>query len=104
MSLIDYHRKTSDELIALTNKVRSLITNWGEDGRYKEAILKNIIRRFLPEKYSIASGFVIKQTHERGEHEASHQIDLIIYDDTSPILFKEGDLIILTPDAVRGNN
>lgn len=102
MSLIDYHRTTSSELLALTNKVRSLITHWGEDGRYKEAVLKNIIRRFLPEKYIIGTGFVVKQTQNRGEHLSSKQIDLIIYDDASPVLFKEGDFVILTPDAVRG--
>lgn len=102
MSLIDYHRTTSSELLALTNKVRSLITHWGEDGRYKEAVLKNVIGRFLPEKYLIGTGFVIKQTENRGEHLSSRQIDLIIYDDASPVLFKEGDFVILTPDAVRG--
>lgn len=102
MSLIDYHRTTSSELLALTNKVRSLITHWGEDGRYKEAVLKNVIGRFLPEKYSVGTGFVIKQTQNRGEHLSSRQIDLIIYDDASPVLFKEGDFVIMTPDAVRG--
>lgn len=102
MSLIDYHRNTSDELLALTNKVRNLIEHWGEDGRYKEAVIKNIIRRFIPEKYFVGTGFVVKQTNIRGEHLTSKQIDLIIYDNESPILFKEGDFIILTPDAVRG--
>lgn len=100
MSLIDYHRNTSEELLALTNKVRNLINHWGEDGRYKEAVLKNVIKRFLPEKFSIGTGFVIKQTEIRGEHLSSRQIDLIIYDNASPLLFKEGDFVILTPDAV----
>lgn len=102
MSLIDYHKTTSAELLALTNKVRNLITHWGEDGRYKEAVLKNVIRRFLPEKFTISTGFVIKQTEHRGEHLSSRQLDLIIYDNSSPVLFKEGDFVILTPDAVRG--
>lgn len=56
----------------------------------------------MPEKYSIGTGFVIKQTNTRGEHLSSRQIDLIVYDDASPVLFKEGDFVILTPDAVRG--
>lgn len=102
MSLIEYHRTTTKELLAITNKVRNLIVHWGEDGRYKEAVLKNVIKRFLPEKYTIGTGFVIKQTEIRGEHLSSRQIDLIIYDDESPILFKEGDFVILTPDSVRG--
>lgn len=45
--------------------------------------------------------FVVKQTRTRGEHLQSKQIDLIIYDDASPILFQEGDVVILTPDSVR---
>ncbi|WP_317205988.1 DUF6602 domain-containing protein [Flavobacterium psychrophilum] len=69
---------------------------------YKEIVLKNIIRRFLPEKYKIGTGFVVTQTENRGEHNHSTQIDLLIYDDASPILFKEGDFVILTPDSVRG--
>lgn len=102
MSLIEYHKTTTRELLALTNKVRNLITHWGEDGRYKEAVLQNVIRRFLPERFTLGTGFVIKQTQNRGEHLTSRQIDLIIYDDSSPILFKEGDFVILTPDSVRG--
>jgi hypothetical protein len=101
MSLIEYHKTTTKELLALTNKVRNLISHWGEDGRYKEAVLKNIIQRFLPAKYTIGTGFVIKQTDNRGEHLSSRQIDLLIYDDASPVLFKEGDFVIMTPDSVR---
>lgn len=101
MSLIDYHRATTRELLTITNKVRNLINHWGEDGRYKEAVLKNGIKRFLPEKFLIGTGFVVKQTNNRGEHLTSRQIDLIIYDDASPILFKEGDFVIMTPDSVR---
>ena len=101
MSLLEYHKTTTNELLAITNKVRNLISHWGEDGRYKEAILKNIIKRFLPEKFKIGTGFVVKQTNTRGEHLSSQQIDLLIYDNDSPVLFKEGDFVILTPDAVR---
>jgi len=101
MSLLDYHRNNTLELLATNNNVRSLINHWGEEGRYKEAVLKNMIRRFLPEKYMIASGFVIRPMQNYGEHEASRQIDLIIYDNESPIIFKEGDFVITTPDSVR---
>lgn len=102
MSIKDYHKTTTQELMSLTNKVRMLVNHWGEDGRYKEAVLKNIIKRFLPEKYIIGTGFVIKQVEEFDQHESSKQIDLIIYENSSPVLFKEGDFVILTPDAVAG--
>lgn len=101
MSLADYHKNITLELLATNNNVRSLINHWGEEGRYKEEVLKNMIRRFLPEKYKIASGFVIRPVQDYGQHEASRQIDLLIYDNESPLVFKEGDFVITTPDSVR---
>lgn len=51
MSLIDYHKSTSQELLAVINRVRNLINYWGEDGRYKEAVLKNMISDFCRKKH-----------------------------------------------------
>ena len=102
MGTKEFHISTAKELLAIKDRVRNLIDHWGEDGRYKEAVLKTIIQRFLPEKYKIGNGFVVKQTQTRGEHNASKQIDLIIYDTAYPILFKESDFVILTPDSVKG--
>jgi hypothetical protein len=102
MNLTEFHKATSKELLAVTDRVKNLVQHWPEVGRHKEAVLKNIIRKFLPEKYCISTGFVVKQTEERGQHLASRQIDLMIYDSESPVLFREGDFTILTADAVRG--
>src|SRR5690606_12666309 len=101
MNTIDFHKTTTKELLAIKDRVRYLINHWGEDGRYQEAVLKSVISRFLPEKYNIVSGFVIKQTNQRGEHEPSKQIDLIIYNTDFPVLFKEGDFSIVTADSVE---
>lgn len=101
MSLLEYHKNTTRQLLSNNNNVRNLINHHGEDGRYKEAVLKNMINRFLPEKYKIASGFVIRPRQDYGQHEASRQIDLMIYDDQSPIIFREGDFVIATPDSIR---
>lgn len=100
MKTKDFHISTTKELLATKDRVRSLISHWGEDGRYKEAILKSAIERFLPSKFNIATGFVIKQTNDRTIHEASTQIDLLIYDSSYPVLFKEGDFAIVTPDSI----
>lgn len=102
MNTIDFHKSTTNELLAIKDRVRNLINHWGEDGRYKEAVLKSVIQNFLPEKYKIATGFIVKQTPIRGEHESSNQIDLIIYNTSYPVLFKENDFVILTSDAVVG--
>jgi hypothetical protein len=102
MDTIEFHKSTAKELLAIKDRVRNLINHWGEDGRYQEAVIKTMIQRFLPEKYRIGSGFVVRQTRERGNHEPSKQIDLIIYDTSCPILFKENDFVILTADSVLG--
>ncbi len=101
MSIEDYHKSTSNELLAIKDRVRHLINHWGEDGRYKEAVLKSIILRFLPEQFNVGTGFVVRQINSQGQHKSSYQIDLIIYDTSFPVLFKEGDFVILTPDAVN---
>ena len=101
MNTIEFHKTTAKELLAIKDRVRHLIDHWGEDGRYKEAVLKSVIERFLPEKYRIGSGFVVRQTRQRGNHDASNQIDIIIYDTKFPVLFKEGDFVIVTPDSVK---
>lgn len=102
MSAIDFHKSTTRELLAIKDRVRNLINHWGEDGRYQEIVIKSMIRRFLPESFRIGSGFVVRQTANWGDHQASKQIDLIIYDTSYPILFKENDFVILTADSVFG--
>jgi len=96
-----YHESISQEFDILKNRVRNLIIHPEEDGRYKEAILKNILRKFLPSYFLIGTGFIVKSTGIRGEHLASKQIDLIIYDSSLPVLFAEGDFVILTPESVK---
>ena len=99
----EFHKSNNREFVALKDKVRNLVTHHAEDGAYKEAIVKNFLKRVLPEKYLIGTGFVIRnQTGEYGSHEDSKQLDIIIYEDSSPVIFKEGDFVILTPDSVLG--
>ncbi len=94
----NFYESINKELIAVKDRVRSLIgeAHWGEDGRYKEAVLKNVISRFLPKNLSIGTGFVINP-----KKELTNQIDLIIYDDRSPVLFSEGDFVIVPANIVR---
>ena len=43
----------------------------------------------------VAHGFVVS------EHETSTEIDILIIDRDRPTLFKDGDLVIVSADAVR---
>ena len=98
----EFQKSITKELDTIKDRVRNLIgsSHWGEEGRYKEAILKNVIRRFLPTNLSIGTGFVIRKNND--EPQVSKQIDIIIYDNTIPVLFSEGDFVITTYKNVRG--
>jgi hypothetical protein len=93
-----FQDSVTKELSIVKNRVRNLIgnANWGEEGRYKEAVLRNVIGRFLPHNLSIATGFVVR------DRVVSKQLDIIVYDNNYPLLFSEGDFIITPPDNVKG--
>ena len=98
----EFQKSITKELDIIKDRVRNLIgdTHWGEEGRYKEVILKNVIKRFLPTNLSIGTGFVIRKNNDKSQ--VSKQIDIIIYDNTVPVLFSEGDFVITTYKNVRG--
>lgn len=101
MNSINFQKSITNELISIKNRVRDLIGNahWGEEGRYKEAVLKNVIRKFLPNSLSIGTGFIVKEDAEQDI--VSKQLDIIVYDNTKPVLFNEGDFIITTENYVK---
>ena len=98
----EFQRSITKELDTIKNRVRNLIGNshWEEEGRYKEAILRNVIKKFLPSNLLIGTGFVIKKNNSNTQ--ISSQIDIIIYDNTIPVLFSEGDFVITTYKNVKG--
>ncbi len=99
-----FQKSITQELYILKDRVRNLIgaAHWGEEGRFKEAVVKNVLRKFLPSTLSVASGFILKAVGENNDANLlSKQLDIIVYDNTLPILFSEGDLIITTITNVR---
>lgn len=97
-----FQKSINQELFLVKDRVRALIgsSHWGEDGRHKESVLKNVIKRFLPNNISIGTGFVISKQGD--EFKQTSQIDIILYDNNYPVLFFEGDFIITTPKNVVG--
>jgi len=90
-----YHQSLAAEFNAVKDRVRNLIPHWGTDGAFKESILRSVLRRHLPESLFIGTGFIVTAT------ECSSQIDLLLVDKDHPRLFCDGDLIIVTPEAVK---
>lgn len=92
-----YFKDLSTELQSVQNRVRHLIgdAHWPSDGAWKESALRSIIRGYLPSSVSVGTGFVLTPNGP------STQIDILIYDDTAPVLFRDGDFVVITPDSVR---
>ena len=93
-----HFRSLASEITAIRNRVQNLIgpAHWPTVGAAKESVLRSIIRRHLPPSLHVGSGFILSPDGQ------SSQIDILIYDERAPVLFKDGDLVILTPDSVRG--
>lgn len=98
MNIPRYMQSLTQELMSTKNRVRDFIddAHWLTDGEWKESVLRNILRRHLPKTYEVGRGFVICGA------QASKQIDILIYRTDTPVLFRDGDLVFLTPDAVVG--
>jgi len=91
-----FHKSISEELFSIKNRVRNLVHHWPSDGAFKEIALRAVLRRHLPASVAVGSGFIV--TKDR----SSTQIDILVIDSRKPILFQDGDVFIVTPDAVLG--
>lgn len=84
----------------------------GEDGRYIESILRDMLKKFLPSGLEILNGFILRAGVESGfsglarkkdEDRNSSQLDLIIYDiQNYPVYQRFGDTAVVLPEGVIG--
>ncbi|MFM5617567.1 DUF6602 domain-containing protein [Aeromonas veronii] len=83
----------ANELSTLSDRVKNIINHGPTVGTYRENILRDLLKKNLPERYHTATGFIFG---------LEKQIDILIYDriDYAPI-FREGDLVIVPPESVR---
>lgn len=93
----DYFHLLSRELDALKDRARCLIQDrhWQTDGKWKESVLRSVLQRSIPRNMSIGRGFIVDSQR------SSSQIDVLIYDSSYPILYKDGDLIFIRPSSCR---
>lgn len=98
MNTAEYFQTLSQELRSLQNRVRNFIggSHWLTDGEWKESVLRSMLRRHLPKSVEIGRGFIVSSAGN------SQQIDILIYSADVPVLFRDGDLVFVTPDAVLG--
>ena len=93
-----YFESLSLECDALKNRVRNFIdvAHWLTDGEWKETVLRSIINRSISGSVSVGRGFIVKKDS------CSTQIDILIYDNTRPVLYRDGDLVFIPPISCKG--
>jgi hypothetical protein len=98
MDTIAYLHTLTREFEAVKDRVRLLIGNahWPSEGGWKESVLRSVLRRHLPPNLQVGTGFVLSPEG------LSRQVDVLLFDDRGPILFRDGDFVIVTPDVVAG--
>ncbi|MEM9546435.1 MAG: DUF6602 domain-containing protein [Bacteroidota bacterium] len=88
-----YVTRIADELKSLSERIEYIIKHSQTKGNYREYLLRQVLNKYIPEKYSVKTGFI--EGH-------SKQCDIIIYDNLNySALFKEGDLVVVPEEAVR---
>lgn len=98
MEMEAYFRSLTTECSSLRDRVRHFIgsTHWLTDGEGKESILRNMITRVAPDSVKVGRGFVVDHQN------VSTQVDVLFYDASHPVLYRDGDLVFISPSACRG--
>ena len=91
-----YYRSVTAEIHSLKDRIRNFVQHWPSDGEWKESVLRSILRRHISRSIGVGKGFVV------GKDRVSTQQDILFYDSSKPVLYQEGDLLILTPEATVG--
>lgn len=115
--LTSYAGMIGEEFSSKLNRLSQIIGKSHElsVGEYKESLLKNCLRNFMPKRYSVGTGFIVfVEDHTKStlsssvdisnlkSHSTSHQLDVIVYDETDfAPLFRDGDFVVLRPESVR---
>ena len=98
MNVEKYFKSLTSEMEGLKNRIRDLIedAHWLTDGEWKESVLRTFLTRNLPDSIRVGRGFVLTNDGP------TTQIDILIYKATSPVFFRDGDLVFIPSEAVLG--
>ena len=81
-----------------------------KDGEYVESLLRGAIRKFLPKRLEVLTGFIAcpavktgnnAQTRRGQKDKHTGQLDIIVYDSQNyPLLYQSGEEAIVIPEGV----
>jgi hypothetical protein len=89
----DYLLSLAQDLIASSQRIGNLVGHEPTAGSSREELLRGLLRRLLPERYRVATGFI-----ER----CPRQLDIVVFDgiDYAP-LFREQEVVVVPRESVR---
>lgn len=91
---LTYLRSFSNDILANSQRINTLIGHGGTVGSYREDLLRNMLRKLMPTRYSVDTGFI---------EDSPRQLDVIIWDTLNYApLFREGNVVVVPRSAVRG--
>lgn len=116
--LTGYAALLGESLTAKVDLLERLIgdAHYPSLGQYKERLLADTIRGFLPRTVEVGTGFVMfphqdmnplggADLHDplnQSAYSISRQCDILVYDAARyPAVFRDGDFVVLRPEAVR---
>jgi hypothetical protein len=91
----------ADEFLSRADRVRNLIgdAHWLSDGHHKEELVRDFLRRHLPNSLRVSRGFICPVEENLP---VSPEIDILISDGEAELpWFVEGGLTIVPPSAAR---
>lgn len=92
---LDFHLSLTAELDAIQDRLAQLVAHRLSSGEHRESALRMMLRRHLPPSLIVGRGFIVTR------EDASAQIDVLVVDGSRPCLYRDGDLMVVTPDLVR---
>lgn len=88
-----YYSSLAEEIAIKSKQIDLLVSHGQTVGNYREHILRSLLKKYLPEKFKVATGFI---------EGVSRQIDILVIDSHNyPPVFAEGDLVVARQESVR---
>lgn len=91
-----YWRLRMDGATSRLKALQEIIVHNLSRGTFAESLLREVIGEFLPQRYAVATGFIMDRPRR------SNQIDVLVYDQlTDSPVFRDGGFVVLTPGTAK---
>ena len=102
---LSFFQSLSEQLSTRAEEMRAFTRHWGTVGANSEEALRYLLRKFLPDRYTVSSGIIVDPqqvvTFDPKSDPSSRQVDVLVYDRMLNVpLMEYGGLTVLVPEAV----